>query len=161
MTKRNILIVCAVFVILLSTQFSFADDIRGYAIPEYYMVASHHDGEDGIEGQHGFWLRRIYFGYNADLGKGWSARVRLEMNSPAFDSGTLDPYVKSFHVKKKLSGGASLLVGIMEPPSFNLIEKFWVTVLLKKLPPTSSNLPLPGTSEQHWTGKPKAAWFTP
>jgi hypothetical protein len=123
--KRNGLLLIVGLMILLFSSLSFADDIRGYVIPEYYSVASQHNGEDGIEGQHGFWIRRIYLGYNTDFGNGWSARVRLEMNSTAFSEGTLDPYLKNFHLKKKIGGGASLLVGIMEPPSFNKIEKFW------------------------------------
>ena len=25
-----------------------ADDLKGYFIPEYYVVANHHDGDEGI-----------------------------------------------------------------------------------------------------------------
>jgi hypothetical protein len=99
------------------------------------MVASHYTGEDGIEGQHGFWIRRIYFGYNTDLGGGWSARLRFEMNSPAFEEGTLDPYVKNVHLKKDLGGGAGFIVGIIEPPSFDRIEKFWGYRYVEKTAP--------------------------
>lgn len=132
MMKKSVFILVA---IALLSMISFADDIKGYMIPEYYYVGSHHSGEDGIEGQNGFWLRRIYFGYNTDLGAGWSARLRLEMNSTAFSEGTLDPYVKNAHLKKKLGGGASLLIGIMEPPSFNKVEKFWGFRYIEKTAP--------------------------
>jgi hypothetical protein len=115
--------------------FGVADDIKGYIIPEYYMIASHHDGDNGIQGQHGFWIRRIYFGYNTKLGDGWSARVRFEMNSPAFGEGTMVPYIKNAHLKKDLGGGAALLVGIIEPPSFNKIEKFWGYRFIEKTAP--------------------------
>jgi len=137
MTKRNIVVIIIGLAFLMSfAKMSFGDDIKGYMIPEYYMVGSHHDGEEGgYDGQHGFWLRRIYFGYNTDLGNGWSARVRLEMNSDAFGSDSITPYVKNAHVKKKLGGGASLLVGIMEPPSFNKIEKFWGFRYIEKTAP--------------------------
>ncbi|MCP4217580.1 MAG: hypothetical protein GY765_23260 [bacterium] len=114
-----------VFIASLFSGLGYADDLKGYMIPEYYSVASHHDGEDGIEGQHGFWLRRIYLGYNTKLGNGWSARVRFEMNSSAFESDKLYAYVKNAHVKKSIGGGASILAGIIEPPSFNKVEKFW------------------------------------
>ena len=130
--KKLVLIFIAA---LLLVGLSFADDIKGYIIPEYYMVASHHDGEDGIEGQHGFWIRRIYFGYNTDLGSGWSARVRIEMNSPAFEEGTLAPFLKNAHLKKKLDGGANFLVGIIDPPSFDKIEKFWGLRFIEKTAP--------------------------
>jgi hypothetical protein len=138
MSKRTVVLLTIVFSVMLLANFSFADDIKGYMIPEYYMVGSHHTGGDdegGIEGQHGFWLRRIYFGYNTDLGNGWSARVKLEMNSPAFSEGTMDPYIKNAHLKKKLGGGASLIMGIIEPPSFDRIEKFWGYRFIEKTPP--------------------------
>jgi len=118
--------------------FSYADEIEGYMIPEYYMVGSHHSGgtdEGGIEGQHGFWLRRVYFGYKTDLGDGWSAHLRFEMNSTAFGSTTLDPYVKNAQIKKDLGGGLSLIAGIMEPPSFDKIEKFWGYRFVEKTAP--------------------------
>ncbi|MCK4763361.1 MAG: porin [Candidatus Aminicenantes bacterium] len=118
---------------------AFADDIKGYMIPEYYMVGSHHSGEEGIEGQHGFWLRRIYFGYNTSLGSGWSARVRFEMNSPAYGEGKIEPFIKNAHLKKKLGGGANLLMGIIDPPSFDKIEKFWGLRFIEKTAPDFFN----------------------
>ena len=95
MTKKGILIFMVTLCVMLTAKLGFSDDIKGYIIPEYYSVASHHDGGEGIQGQHGFWIRRIYFGYNAKLGHGWSARVRLEMNSPAFGEGKMEPYIKN------------------------------------------------------------------
>jgi hypothetical protein len=136
MKGKNFLIV--LLGILFLVNFALADDLKGYFIPEYYMVGSHHSGgeeDGGIEGQHGFWIRRIYFGYNTKLGDGWSARLRFEMNSPAFSEGTMDPYVKNAHISKTLGGGAKLTFGIMEPPSFNKIEKFWGYRFIEKTPP--------------------------
>lgn len=121
--------------VLILSSLGFADDIKGYIIPEYYMVAGHHTGDGGIEGQQGFWFRRIYFGYNTKLGGGWSARLRLEMNSPAFEEGTLTPFVKNAHLKKDLGGGAGFLVGIIDPPSFDRIEKFWGYRFIEKTAP--------------------------
>jgi hypothetical protein len=123
---------------MLLANFGFADDLRGHMISEYYMVGSHHTGGDdegGIEGQHGFWLRRIYFGYNTNLGKGWSALLRLEMNSPAFSEGTIAPYIKNAYLKKKLGGGASLILGIIDTPGFDRIESFWGMRFIEKAPP--------------------------
>jgi hypothetical protein len=135
MTGKIVLILVVVLSFGLLSNLGFADDIKGYIIPEYYVVSSHHTGEDGIEGQNGWWIRRIYFGYNTDLGKGWSVRLRLEMNSPAFEEDTMIPYVKNAHLKKKLGGGANLIIGIQEPPSFNKIEKFWGYRFIEKTPP--------------------------
>jgi hypothetical protein len=138
MNKKTVVLLTILASVMLLTNVSFADDLSGYMVPEYYMVGSHHTGgedDGGIEGQNGFWIRRIYLGYNTDLGNGWSGRLRLEMNSPAFSSGTLDPYVKDAFLKKKLGGGASLIIGIMEPPSFDKIEKFWGLRFIEKTPP--------------------------
>lgn len=135
MKRQGLILMTLLLGLVFSANLGFADDIKGYMIPEYYVVGSHHTGEDGIEGQHGFWLRRIYFGYNTDLGNGWSARVRLEMNSTSFSEGTLVPYVKNAHLKKKLGGGASVIVGIIEPPSFDKIEKFWGYRYIEKTAP--------------------------
>lgn len=135
MKKVILIILVSALVFSVFSMASFADDIKGYMIPEYYMVGSHHSGEEGIEGQHGLWIRRVYFGYNTDLGDGWSARVRFEMNSPAFSEGTMDPYVKNAHLKKKLGGGASVIMGIIEPPSFNKMEKFWGFRYIEKTAP--------------------------
>jgi len=130
--KKTVLILSVLFIITSSGSL-FSDDIKGYFIPEYYFAASNNNSD--LSGQHGFWVRRIYLGYNTDLGNGWSARVRLEMDSPAFDKSTIVPYVKNLHLKKKLGGGLSLIVGIIEPPSFDKIEKFWGFRYIEKTAP--------------------------
>jgi hypothetical protein len=135
MTGKIILILVVILSFGLLSNVGFADDIRGYMVPEYYVVGSHHTGEEGVEGQHGFWLRRIYFGYNTDLGKGWSARLRFEMNSSAYDKLLTTPYVKNAHLKKEFGSGASFLVGIIDPPSFDRIEKFWDYRFIEKTAP--------------------------
>ncbi|MCP5109104.1 MAG: hypothetical protein GY950_37325, partial [bacterium] len=108
MRKRNVFVFIAALVIMLFTQYGFGDSIKGYMVPEYYYVGSHHSGEDGLQGQNGFWFRRLYFGYNTNLGDGWSARLRFEMTSPAFGEGKMVPSVKNAHIKKKLGGGAAI-----------------------------------------------------
>lgn len=133
MNLKKFLLVILTILIATSSVSLFADDIKGYFIPEYYVAASNHSEE--LSGQHGFWIRRLYFGYNTNLGSGWSARVRLEMDSPAFEKATIVPYVKNLHLKKKLGGGASLLIGIIEPPSFDKIEKFWGFRYIEKTAP--------------------------
>jgi len=131
MIKKTIVVFFILFGLALQ---GYADDIKGYIIPEYYMVGSHHTGLEGIEGQHGFWMRRAYFGYNTDLGNGWSARLRLEMNSPAYEEALAVPFVKNVHLEKKLGGGVSILVGIIEPPSFDKKEQFWGYRFIEKTP---------------------------
>ncbi len=132
--KKFILLLVTVFMMVSFAVDGLADDLRGYMIPEYYSVASHHEGAEGIEGQHGFWIRRIYFGYNTQLSEKFSARVRFEMNSPAYEEGTLDPYIKNVHLQYALSDGVNLTAGIIEPPSFDRVEKFWDHRYIEKTP---------------------------
>ncbi len=131
MTKRNFVSTTILTMVLLS-MLSYGAEISGLFFPEYYMVSQHNED---IEGQHGFRFRRIQFGYQTELGKGWSLGLRLEMNSKAFNEDKLTPYVKNAYVKKKLWEGAHVLVGIMNTPSFNKIEKFWGYRYIEKTTP--------------------------
>ncbi len=130
--NKKIIIVSLIILLTFLTVNLKADDIKGYMIPEYYFVAN--SGNSDFQGQNGFWFRRIYFGYNTDLGEGWSLRVRLEMDSAAYKKSSIVPYLKNAHLKKKLGGGASLLIGLIEPPSFNKVEKFWGFRFIEKTP---------------------------
>lgn len=136
MNVKKVLLLTIVMVLFILPSAVQADDLKGYMIPEYYTVLGHNEGEEGeIQGQHGFWLRRIYFGYNTKLSDKLSARVRLEMASTAFAEAKLVPFVKNAHLKYKLGGGANLIFGIIDPPSFNKIEKFWGYRFLEKTGP--------------------------
>lgn len=110
-------------------------DIKGYFIPEYYFVASHHTGgaeEGDLEGQHGFWFRRIYFTFNQKLSDKFSVRVRFEANSKAYGEATMDPFVKDLFVKYKLGDDSALMVGMFGPPTYENIENIWGYRYLEK-----------------------------
>ncbi len=132
MKKKIILLTFMVFCFFFTMSNLKADDIRGYMIPEYYSVISSNSSE--FQGQNGFWFRRIYLGYNSDLGGGWSVKVRLEMDSAAYEKDLVFPYIKNIHIKKKIGRGANLLIGLIEPPSFNKVEKFWGFRYIEKTP---------------------------
>ncbi len=127
------LVLFTVLIVLVSKSFLSADYVKGYMIPEYYVVSDQNN--EKLSGQHGFWIRRIYFGYNSKFGNGWSARVRFEMNSPSYGESKMVPFVKNAHLKKKFNGGLALLIGIIEPPSFNKVEKFWGLRYIEKTAP--------------------------
>jgi hypothetical protein len=135
--KKVLLVLVFLLASVFLSQTLQADNIKGYIIPEYYFVVSQNsaDEEGSVEGHHGFWIRRIYFSYNTKISDKFSARVRLEMDSPAFEEDKLIPFIKDAWLKYKLGGGANLVVGIMEPPSFNKIEKFWGYRHLEKTAP--------------------------
>ena len=57
---------CCVIVfgaLLLCSMNVYADgSFSGYTFGDYYNFSKNHDSD--LEGQNGFWLRRIYFTYN-------------------------------------------------------------------------------------------------
>lgn len=107
--------------------------IGGLLFGDAYAVATHHDPE--IDGQWGFWLRRGYLTVDADLAKAWSARFRLEVNSPGdFESSAkMTPFVKDAYVAWK-GGGHELFLGISPSPTFELVEGFWGYRSVEKTP---------------------------
>ncbi len=122
-----------IFTLFLSLNgFIFPDNLKGYIVPEYYYVLSSENSE--LQGQNGLWLKRIYLGYNSYLGDNWSLRIRFEMNYQPFEKSTVTPYLKDAHIKKRFSKNLSLLIGLIEPPSFNKVEKFWGLRFIEKTP---------------------------
>ena len=73
--------------------------IGGLMFGDYYDVAQNH--RDGLEGQNGFWMRRLYLTYDHALAKSLSLRVRLEANSKGdfVSTGVNTPYIKDAWLK--------------------------------------------------------------
>ena len=96
----------------------------GLAFGDYYWFATDHI--EDIEGQNGFWFRRIYFTVDKDLGDSFDVRFRLEMNSPGdfSDSLKLEPFVKDIYVRWK-NPTTQVLLGLSPTPTWELIEPFW------------------------------------
>lgn len=143
MKKVSLILMIAFAVALLPAYITaqFKPDsgqIQGYMSSEYYYNLNHHTGsdDDGFQGRHGFWFRRIYFTYNNQLSDNVKMRLRLEMKSPGdfTSSSTLNSYVKDAYLSFKIGGGASLLTGIQSPPSFGLEEDTWGWRPLEKTP---------------------------
>ncbi len=130
--KKTFVLVMLFGIFVFLSCIAKADEIKGYMVPEFYYVAK--SGDSDFRGQNGFWFRRIYFGYNSDLGEGWFVRVRVEMNNVAYKKSLIIPYLKNAYLKKKLGEGANLLIGLIEPPSFNRVEKFWGLRFVEKTP---------------------------
>lgn len=137
-----LLMTWAVSSFVYSEENKTSGNIHGYVIPEYYYVGSHHTDvvqKADLTGQHGFWFRRVYFGYDFKFDS-YTFRVRFEGNSPAFEEGTIVPYVKDLYLKKKMANGTTLQFGIYSPPSFDKIEKFWGYRHIEKIPLDLFNL---------------------
>jgi hypothetical protein len=107
--------------------------LSGCMFGDFFWVAGHHD--PAIEGQNGFWFRRIYFTYDHTLSPAFSTRFRLELNS-AGDFRTnakLTPYVKDAYLRWTRRGH-SVLVGISPTPTWEVIEAFWGYRSVEKTP---------------------------
>ncbi len=91
---------------------------------DYYYAANNHDGD--IEGENGFWFRRIYLTGDNKLNDEFSVRLRLELNSPG-DFHTRDkltPYAKHAYIRWA-RGLHSIYFGISPTPTFELIDDVW------------------------------------
>lgn len=129
----------ALFLIILIGYFSSPailkgeGQFKGYMINEYFSVLNHHQSE--LEGNHGFWFRRIYFTFENSLTPKIKMRLRFEMNSPGdfVSKTTLTPVVKDAYLNFK-GGNQNVRVGIQSPPTFDRIEDIWGYRSLEKTP---------------------------
>ncbi|HKZ32439.1 MAG TPA: hypothetical protein VJ648_08795 [Vicinamibacteria bacterium] len=107
--------------------------ISGLVYGDYYYVAANH--RDELEGQNGFWLRRVYLTYDHTLSKAFSLRVRLEMNSKGdFEStGVNTPYLKDAWLKWA-RGAHALVFGMAPSPQIEFVEAFQGYRSIEKTP---------------------------
>jgi hypothetical protein len=108
-------------------------DVGGLLFGDAWAVAAHHDPE--IDGLSGFWLRRGYLTFDVDVATKWSARFRLEVNSPGdFESSArMTPFVKDAWVAWE-DGAHELVFGISPSPTFERVEGFWGYRAVEKTP---------------------------
>ena len=124
-------------VILLSvvvTQALMADQkFSGYVIGEYYYVYQSHN--DSLNGENGFWFRRIYFTYDNHIYKNLKARLRFEMASPGdfTEKDVPHPAVKDAYISLKKYFG-NFTFGIQGTPTFSSVEKIWGYRSIEKTP---------------------------
>ncbi|MDZ7374581.1 MAG: hypothetical protein ONB23_11515 [candidate division KSB1 bacterium] len=106
--------------------------ISGYVFGDYYFIVQNHRKE--LDGQNGFWIRRVYLTYDRKLAGTVSSRLRFEMNHPGnFSSGAATPYVKDAYLNWKF-GSHQLLLGISPSPAFAKIEDIWGYRAVEKTP---------------------------
>ena len=105
----------------------------GRVYSDYYWMAQHHN--DDIEGQNGFWFRRIYATYEHRWSEAFSSRLRLEMNSSGdFESDPeMTPTVKDAYLRWK-KGDHQITAGISSTPTFGLTEDVWGYRSVEKSP---------------------------
>lgn len=107
--------------------------ISGTVFGDYYGFAEHHLPE--WEGQHGFWLRRVYLTYDHTLSESFAMRLRLEMNSNGkLAGGSLTPYVKDAYLRWNVHGRQALTLGIQPSLTFDFVESVWGLRHVEKTP---------------------------
>ena len=107
--------------------------VNGLVFGDYYWLSDHHDPK--LDGQHGFWLRRAYLGYDHEFSDALSARLRLEMNSNGqLAGGNLVPYVKDAYVTWEYHHRHQARLGIQPSLTFDSEEGFWGLRHIEKTP---------------------------
>lgn len=136
---KRIGILCTLMLLFFSAK-SFAQvnvgnggKLSGLAFGDYYWMAQNHD--KNIEGDNGFWIRRIYLTYDQDISDSFSARLRFEMNSPGdfSTSAKMTPTVKDAYLKWH-NDTQQILVGISGTPTFGFTEHVWGYRSVEKSP---------------------------
>ncbi len=106
----------------------------GLVYADYYWIAQNHNQD--LEGEKGFWARRVYFTYDYNLTTDVATRFRLEMNSPGdFTSTTrLEPFVKDLFLDWSINENHSLIAGVSGTPTWGRGESVWGYRSLEKSP---------------------------
>jgi hypothetical protein len=118
-----------------------AGKFSGLMFGDYYWYDKWHQDQisdtnkTGVQGQQGFWLRRIYFTYDLTFSEKFTTRLRIEMNSNGqFAGGNLNPYVKDAYLKWTFTGKQALTLGIQPSLTFDWVEGFWGLRHIEKTP---------------------------
>jgi hypothetical protein len=108
--------------------------ISGLAFGDFYWFASHHNPE--IEGQNGFWMRRIYLTFDYNIHDDLDFRLRFEANSagsPLAPPLKMDPFVKDVWIRWS-PGDHMLFFGLSSTPTWDNIESIWGYRDVRKTP---------------------------
>jgi hypothetical protein len=118
-----------------------AGKFSGLMFGDYYYYDKWHQNQISasnatqVEGQNGFWLRRLYFTYDLQFNPRFTTRFRIEADSSGqFAGGNLNPYVKDASLKWTYSGKQTLALGIQPSLSFDWLEGFWGLRHIEKTP---------------------------
>jgi hypothetical protein len=113
----------------------------GLMFGDYYWYDRWHQDEigatnsNGVEGQQGFWFRRIYFTYDLALSERFTTRFRIEGNSNGqFQASNLNPYVKDAYLRWNYTGKQNATLGIQPSLTFDWLEGFWGMRHVEKTP---------------------------
>ncbi|REL24543.1 hypothetical protein DYD21_18315 [Rhodohalobacter sp. SW132] len=115
-------------------QISDKGSLSGLLYSDFYWIVNNHN--EDLEGENGFWARRVYLTYDNNFSQHVSARFRLEMNSPGDFSTNqkLEPYVKDLYLDWAINQNHSLIAGLSSTPTWALVESVWGYRSVEKSP---------------------------
>jgi hypothetical protein len=115
--------------------------LSGLMFGDYYWYYKWHQDQissanpTSVEGQQGFWFRRIYFTYDWTYSEKLTTRFRLEANSNGqFEGGDINPYVKDAYVRWSYTGKHQLTLGIQPSLTFDWFDGLWGLRHIEKTP---------------------------
>ena len=113
----------------------------GLMFGDYYWYSQWHQDQisdtnpTSVEGQNGFWFRRLYFTYDYNYNEKFTTRFRLEANSDGeFTGSDLVPYVKDAYLKWTYTGKQQVTLGIQPTVTFDWFDGFWGLRHIEKSP---------------------------
>lgn len=106
----------------------------GVLFSDYYFVLNNHN--EDLEGENGFWARRINFTYDNRLSQSVTTRFRLESNSPGDFStnAKMEPFVKDLYLNWAMNENHVLIAGLSPTPTWGLVETIWGYRSVEKSP---------------------------
>ncbi len=136
MSKRiKLLMMVMMLLAVISASVHLNAAVSAYMFGDYYyMLSSKTESQEKL---HGFWLRRVYLTYDADISDKIKARARLEMHSDGkFGTSELSitPFVKDAYVSYQFHPLHAVMIGIQESLTWGNIEKFYGYRHLEKTP---------------------------
>jgi hypothetical protein len=115
--------------------------ISGLMFGDYYWYYRWHQDQisstnpTSVEGQQGFWFRRLYLTYDWTYSEKLTTRIRLEANSNGqFTGGDLTPYVKDAYLRWTYRGRQQVTLGIHPSLTFDWLEGLWGLRHIEKTP---------------------------
>lgn len=107
--------------------------IEGTVFGDFYWIPSNHNPD--LEGNNGFWFRRIYMTYEREISETFSSRVRLEMSSEGdfITDSKLNAVIKDAYLKWE-KGNHAIYGGISSVPTWGLVEDVWGYRSVEKTP---------------------------
>jgi hypothetical protein len=114
----------------------------GLMFGDYYSYDKWHQDQvsatntNNVQGQQGFWLRRVYFTYDLSFSEKFTTRFRLEANSNGqfTNPGNLNVYVKDAHLKWTFAAKQAVTVGIQPSLTFDWYESWYGLRHIEKSP---------------------------